>query len=111
MTYDILGRKISTVDPDMGTWTYKYNAFGEMIRQTDAKGQVIDYEYDAIGRLTKKKLMGQGTGLLATIGNFVSSLFSGYASLTVKEVSVWTYDIAPMGSTSGKYALGLLASI
>jgi len=30
-TYDLRGRGVQTVDPDMGTWTYAYNGFGELM--------------------------------------------------------------------------------
>jgi YD repeat-containing protein len=36
MSYDNRGNKISMNDPDMGIWSYTYNALGELIRQTDA---------------------------------------------------------------------------
>jgi YD repeat-containing protein len=37
LVYDIRGNKIKMNDPDMGTWTYAYNALGKLISQTDAK--------------------------------------------------------------------------
>jgi YD repeat-containing protein len=37
MEYDIRGNKTKINDPDMGTWTYAYNALGKLISQTDAK--------------------------------------------------------------------------
>ncbi len=58
--YDSRGRKIRTVDPDLGTWTYAYNAFGELIGQTDAKGNAdnvgptVTMTYDVLGRMTTK---------------------------------------------------------
>ncbi len=33
--YDLRGRKTQMVDPDLGTWTYRYNALGELIWQCD----------------------------------------------------------------------------
>lgn len=50
MTYDLLGRKKTLDDPDKGKWSYDYNAFGELRSQTDAKGQVTEIRYDALGR-------------------------------------------------------------
>ena len=41
MTYDTLSRKIAMHDPDLGDWTYAYDANGNLIQQTDANGQVI----------------------------------------------------------------------
>jgi len=54
ITYDILGRKVSMIDPDMGNWLYEYDKVGNLIKQTDAKGQVIQFEYDALNRLIRK---------------------------------------------------------
>jgi YD repeat-containing protein len=69
MCYDRLGRKIAMRDPDKGGWLasvtscanvtesspgwwhYKYNAFGELIAQTDAKNQLTTMEYDQLGRM------------------------------------------------------------
>ncbi len=54
MTYDTMGRKESMDDPDKGTWTYKYNAFGELTSQTDAKGQTSNISYDLLGRMVSR---------------------------------------------------------
>ena len=52
--YDALSRKTKMIDPDLGTWTYQYDANGNLIAQTDAKQQTIRFEYDQLNRLTKK---------------------------------------------------------
>jgi RHS repeat-associated protein len=52
--YDLRGRKTSMNDPDMGSWSYVYNALGELIRQTDAKSQVTTMAYDKLGRMTSR---------------------------------------------------------
>ncbi|WP_445358897.1 RHS repeat-associated core domain-containing protein [Microbulbifer sp. ANSA005] len=54
MEYDLLGRKIMMSDPDKGQWRYRYNAFGEMVKQTDAKGQRVENQYDRAGRLEER---------------------------------------------------------
>ena len=54
ITYDTLGRKTSITDPDMGYWTYTYDANGNLKTQTDAKGQTITFYYDQLNRITKK---------------------------------------------------------
>jgi YD repeat-containing protein len=33
MEYDIRGNKTKMNDPDMGTWTYSYNALGKLVSQ------------------------------------------------------------------------------
>ncbi|WP_179957788.1 FG-GAP-like repeat-containing protein [Exilibacterium tricleocarpae] len=54
LSYDEYGRKVAMDDPDMGLWQYAYNGFDELIRQTDAKGQVSRMEYDSLGRLVRR---------------------------------------------------------
>jgi RHS repeat-associated protein len=51
-TFDSLGRVLSRIDPDMGTWTYTYDDANRLQTQTDAKHQTITSTYDAINRLT-----------------------------------------------------------
>jgi YD repeat-containing protein len=54
LSYDQRGRKIGMNDPAMGVWSYGYNAFCELVRQTDSLGQVSTMGYDALGRMTTK---------------------------------------------------------
>jgi len=54
LDYDVAGRKTSMTDPDMGRWTYAYDAYGNLISQTDAKGQTTCLFYDALNRLKGK---------------------------------------------------------
>lgn len=54
MGYDLRGRKVSMIDPDMGTWTYNYDVLSELVTQTDAKNQVITLTYDKLGRMTRR---------------------------------------------------------
>ncbi|MCH9691792.1 MAG: hypothetical protein K0U59_06995, partial [Gammaproteobacteria bacterium] len=55
MGYDLLGRKIAMSDPDKGDWQYNYNGYGELIQQTDAKGQRVENTYDLLGRLIERR--------------------------------------------------------
>ncbi|MBS2018708.1 MAG: RHS repeat protein [Deltaproteobacteria bacterium] len=55
-TYDGAGRRIGMTDPDLGTWHYAVDENGNRTSRTDAKGQTIRYEYDALDRLVKKTL-------------------------------------------------------
>ena len=54
ITYDKAGRKIALDDPDMGDWSYGYDALGNLTSQTDAKGCIATLSYDALNRLTGK---------------------------------------------------------
>ena len=47
--YDGFGLKTGMKDPDMGVWTYGYNPVGNLITQTDAKGQTVWFGYDQNG--------------------------------------------------------------
>ena len=38
----------------MGIWSYEYDAVGNLIRQTDAKGQALVFAYDSLNRLFSK---------------------------------------------------------
>ncbi|MEQ1593262.1 MAG: RHS repeat-associated core domain-containing protein [Thiobacillaceae bacterium] len=70
-TYDIRGRKVGSSDPDMGAWSYAYNALGELVKQTDAKNQVTTMSYDVLGRMVSRVEPGM--------------------------TSTWTYDTAAKG--------------
>ena len=89
--YDVLGRKIQQVDPDTGTSTFEYNAFGEVIATTDNGSYRTEREIDARGRawrVTAKRPTG-----------------------TVETQMTRTYDVASGGkglpaseSITGQYA-------
>lgn len=51
MQYDLRGNRTQLVDPDLGTTISVYNAYGELIRQTDSKG-ITTFAYDLLGRIT-----------------------------------------------------------
>lgn len=54
-TYDLLGRKLTTVDPNSGTWSYGYDEGSNLTFQNDPKaGQHIELCYDELNRPTKK---------------------------------------------------------
>ena len=52
--YDPLGRKIQMSDPDMGSLSYAYNAFGELTVQTNAAGHYQVQSYDLLGRMKQR---------------------------------------------------------
>jgi RHS repeat-associated protein len=61
LSYDLGGRKLGMSDPDMGTWNYAYDALGNLIRQTDARGQRVCLYYDSLNRLTGKHYRSDDT--------------------------------------------------
>ncbi|MBI2778711.1 MAG: VCBS repeat-containing protein, partial [Gammaproteobacteria bacterium] len=54
MTYNVRGHKTGMKDPDRGSLAWQTNTFGDIVKQTDAKGQVVTMDYDALGRMTKR---------------------------------------------------------
>ena len=52
--YNPRGMKLSVDDVDRGAWTWTRNALGETTALRDAKGQVVRFEYDPLGRVTKR---------------------------------------------------------
>jgi RHS repeat-associated protein len=54
INYDTRGRKSSTVDPDLGSWSYVEDGFGDLVSQTDAKSQTTTMTHDGLGRMLTK---------------------------------------------------------
>ncbi len=54
-SYDRYGNQTSLNDPNQGNWTYQYNAFGELIQQTDARNQSTYFTYDTLGRMRTQR--------------------------------------------------------
>ena len=61
---DLWGNRLSITDPDAGTITSEYNKLNELTKQTDAKGNITTYQYDALGRITQKQITGSGANPL-----------------------------------------------
>lgn len=54
LIYDDYGRKTTSIDLDKGTWKYTYNAFGELLSQTNANSQSTFFYYDTLGRQVRQ---------------------------------------------------------
>ena len=52
--YNKRGMKLTVNDMDRGAWTWTRNALGENTALRNAKGQVLQFEYDSLGRITKR---------------------------------------------------------
>ncbi|MBE3013090.1 DNRLRE domain-containing protein [Microbispora sp. NEAU-D428] len=61
-TYDLLGRRTASHDPDAGDSQQAYDAAGRLAWTTDGKGQKVSYSYDALGRTTTRWSGEAGTG-------------------------------------------------
>ncbi|WP_129775911.1 FG-GAP-like repeat-containing protein [Peristeroidobacter soli] len=51
LTYNVRGMRMTSADPDMGSWSYNYYPVGELKTQTDAKSQTTTFTYDLLSRL------------------------------------------------------------
>jgi RHS repeat-associated protein len=75
--YDSYGNQSSLTETNSGTTLYVYDGFGQLIKQTDAAGQVYDITYDDLGRIkTKTGPDGIYTYNYLTIGKAIGSLES-----------------------------------
>lgn len=61
-TYDALGRQTSLNDPDKGNWTYVNNALGQVVQQTDAKGNTTLSTFDRLARPLTRSTAEAGNG-------------------------------------------------
>ncbi|WP_149272943.1 FG-GAP-like repeat-containing protein [Pareuzebyella sediminis] len=62
MSIDGWGRRTKLVDPSAGMYTYEYNMYGELLKETTPKGQT-KFEYDKTGKILKKTVLGDETDL------------------------------------------------
>jgi len=90
ITYDDRGHKKSMIDSASGTWSYKYNAFGELFWQQDAEKNVTTIDYDVLGR---KKAEHLPEGTLSwnyySSGNGIGHL---HKEVGLENERVFTYD-------------------
>lgn len=78
-SYNALGQRTSSNDPDQGAWSFTYDAFGELLTQTDARGVVATVsKRDALGRATEQQAVPP------------AALPPGLANETL--VDRWTFD-------------------
>ena len=67
MEYDELARQTKLTEANSGVTEYKYNAYGELFYQKDARGNETGFEYnDVLGRMTLKKCTTAVTGAIDT---------------------------------------------
>ncbi|MFJ2595090.1 RHS repeat domain-containing protein [Streptomyces erythrochromogenes] len=86
--YDLFGRTVTANDPDKGTGTTAYTALDQIATTTDARGTILEYGYDELGRKT---------GLWKSPKSDANKL------------AAWTYDTVRKGSPAAsiRYEGGL----
>jgi len=99
ITYDPGGRKTAMSDPDMGNWSYAYDARGNLTRQTDARGQRICLYYDGINRLLGKHYRSDDACPTSNPGYNVSYVYDGGTN----QKGLRTLMTDASGSTSWSY--------
>ncbi|MBZ4042639.1 RHS repeat-associated core domain-containing protein [Flavobacterium hibisci] len=62
ISLDGWGNKTAMTDPNAGTYTYSYDAFGQLITETTPKGNTTT-TYDDFGKVTKRKVSGDGADI------------------------------------------------
>ncbi|MCP3926742.1 MAG: hypothetical protein GY714_29630 [Desulfobacterales bacterium] len=92
ITYDKFGNKTGMNDPDMGIWEYKYNTFGELTEEKDAKGQTVKKTYDKLGRLVAREdhLEGVSNWVYDTAAKGIGKIAELKRSL--EYLKTFTYD-------------------
>jgi len=108
-TYDMLGRRITMADPDMGKslgrqWVYEYDEMGNLIAQTDAKGQRIELKYDPLNRITLKDMPPLGMS-----ADDVTYFYDGQGPQPPDNPAPAVTSISPTSST-GSAGLALTVS-
>jgi len=56
------GRRTKLTDPSAGVYSYEYDGFNQLTKETSPKG-ITQYTYDRAGKLTNKSIVGDGTNL------------------------------------------------
>ena len=73
LRYDHCRNRVYLWDPDYGATSSLYNAFGELVTETDPKGNVISNTYDNLGRMTGSNVVHGNTTLESTIWTYNES--------------------------------------
>jgi RHS repeat-associated protein len=97
ISYDSLGRKTSVADPDRGTTTFQYNAAGEVIRSTNAIGNRIEQDYDALGRVWRRRAGSANAFGVAPDSIFRDGFENAGTGGTTLITDDWQYDTAVKG--------------
>jgi RHS repeat-associated protein len=97
LTYNSAGQKLTMDDPDMGDWSYTYDALGNLKTQTDAMQCVLTMNYDSLNRLTNKYSAEFNCGASVNVTYNYDAGTNGIGRRTSMTTSggitdSWTYD-------------------
>jgi len=96
ITYDEAGNRFQLIDPNAGTITYVYNAFGELTSQTDANGNNTKLTY-IDGRTDQKVITSNGATLTYNYTYYLANSDNGFGQIASESCSngtsiVYYYD-------------------
>jgi len=76
MEYDAHGNRTSIVDPDAGEITTVYNAYDELVSQTDVRDNTYTMTYDLLGRINTRNGDENATWTYSTTPGHLGELTS-----------------------------------
>ncbi len=82
LSYDLAGRKTAMSDPDLGSWSYTYDAAGNLRTQTDARNCRTTLSYDALDRVTQKSYAAVNSGSCGAATATVSYGYDAFSAGT-----------------------------
>lgn len=103
-SYDLLGRMISSTDPDKGKTSSTFDDVGQTLTTTDARGKTLAYSYDALGRATARR-SGSTTGALLASWSY-DTVAKGQVSSSTRHVGSNKYVTAVTGYDDAYHATG-----
>lgn len=87
--------RLTLDDPDMGDWSYTYDALGNLTSQTDARSCTTTLAYDVLNRVTDKTY-GTGCPTTSTVSYTYDAGTNGMGQRTGMTdgsgSTIWTYD-------------------
>lgn len=95
--YDALGRKTQVLDPDRGMSSFLYNAAGEVIRSTNALNSRTEQDYDALGRVWRRRTGDAGAFGIAPGTLFRDGFEAAGTAFSYLIIDEWQYDTAGDG--------------
>ncbi|MFY1655301.1 RHS repeat domain-containing protein [Solwaraspora sp. WMMB762] len=108
-TYDLLGRRTGTVDPDAGTSSSTYDNADQLVTTTDGRGETLWHGYDNLGRPTELR-DDTSTGALRASWTY-DTLELGLPTSSTRHHGGDAYTTAVTGYDDGYRPLGATVTI
>ncbi|GAA2885652.1 type IV secretion protein Rhs [Actinoplanes cyaneus] len=115
--FDLLGRTVSSTDPDSGTTTTAYDDAGDVTSTTDALNRTVSYDYtlpagyaDPLGRRTATWLGAAGTGTRTATWTY-DTLAKGHLTSSSRFVGTDEYKSTVIGYNNLYQRAGTITTI